>query len=169
MFARILSLRPVIGKINLASSVRTSIGAQKTARTQIRLNSTQTSNVFQQTEAKVKGFWGLIERYHTRRLINMSTPLTGSGFLELDIKRGPDIKILTDNIKGMMFGNNFIAAVFSIGTFCSFFHCCDQHTDWYPALSMYVSYNWPIWLIIYYNEMRAFQSRRLLNSINKTV
>lgn len=170
MFSRILSFRQVITKVKVSTFSRISVEVQKTMGVRGRLNSTQTSNVLQQTEPKVNGFWDLIERHHTKRHIRISTPLLRPTFLELDVKSGPDIKILSDNIKANMKDNQAITEILSLGSALSFLYCCyNQYPDIHVALTTFVAYNWPIWLIIYYHEQRIKQNTRLLNSVNKIV
>ena len=162
MLSRILQFRPVVA--------RACVGVRRT--NWVRTNSTTTSPIFTipQSEAKVKGVWGAIERYHAKRLINVSTPLLAPDFMELDVKRGPDVGILIDNIESDKKVNVAISSVCSIGTALGFLYCCGVYMpDFYQILTNYASSNWLVWVVIYYNDVRSWQNQRLLNSVKKNL
>lgn len=170
MTSQVLLMRTSIYRMkNLGSHIRFHgrvlskfTGASKSHVINKRMSSS-TSSV---SKSRIKGIWGIIERYHIKKHILMSTKLQGPLYTELDIQSGPDVKVLTDNVKENKNMNEVCATIMMCGSIVSFGWCFMDSSNFINFVKTYSMYNLPVWLLIYYNLIRAWQSDRFLKSIN---
>lgn len=177
MFSRILLARTIVGRLNVGNAPKVRsvnftksgiVGGRQTTRTNTT-TTTASSPLFtiSNSYAKLSGFWGTIERYHAQRLVRKSTKLAAPLYQELDVKAGPDIKILVENVKADLSDNDIAFVILGFGSTVSLMYFMTDVPDFSSKLMTYSYFNWPVWLLMYYNSKRARQCQRLLNSIKE--